>query len=259
VNLYPYGERDDKPEREAKGSGEKAADVYDSIDARMAAKLLRGMFLDTKYLQVHVLGLDLHSPETIAHYYKSPLQIHNVPVSVPFVNFVKSHTEYSDLFVPGQAAAWGPDQGSEDRANWIAHCLGIDGRHAIKRRERADKTELVSLGDEDYDLKGKTVLVADDILGTFSSGRDVSLAIMDKGAAAVYLLMSKIEGTKLEELDDRHQEGAFKAIFHPNIVPLNRDYGIPFPVDDYVGQIIMCINQEQDFADLLNPMPPKSS
>ena len=165
------------------------------ITAKLVANLLTAAGVD------RVLTMDLHAPQ-IQGFFDVPLD--HLRGTKLFSMYFRDHL--SEL---GEFIVVSPDMGSVSRVRAFAE--KIDLRLAIvdKRRPKADVSEVTNIiGGEE--IKGKNVLMIDDIIATGGSLINAAEAIKKFGAKSVYACVThpvlspkakdRIEGSALDKL-----------------------------------------------------------
>ena len=162
-----------------------------------------------------VLLLDPHS-EGIPHYFEGGVVSVNVsgkPVLAPLIARLGG-----EGFVLGSTDA--------GRAKWVqslANELGVDAGFVIKRRVSGSKTEVAAIGAQ---VKGRPVVIYDDMIRTGSSLAEAAKAYANAGASQVFAVCTHavLPGDALDRL---HATGLFTAIActdsHPRARELEGD------------------------------------
>lgn len=163
-----------------------------------------------------VVLVDLHS-EGITQYFSGsirPVHLYAKPVVLPLLR------EYGgDDFVLAATDA--------GRAKWVeslANDLGVDAGFVFKRRVSGDATEVTALA---ADVKGKTVVIYDDMIRTGGSLIGAARAFRDAGAARIAAVTSHavLPGDALDRL---RASGVFEGIActdtHPRARELEGDF-----------------------------------
>ncbi len=162
-----------------------------SIGAKLVADLLSTAGAN------RVMTMDLHAGQIQGFF--------NIPVD---------HLDSSYIFIPyieelglDNLAFAGPDLGASRRARHYAQFFGSDIVFAVKFRKEANKVEEVNIVG---DVKGKNVILVDDIVDTGGTLIKIATEIMERGAKSVRAFVThpvlsgnaieKIEKSPLEEL-----------------------------------------------------------
>jgi len=146
---------------------DRKAKPRDPISAKLVANLLTAAGVD------RVLTMDLHADQ-IQGFFDIPLDnLRGAPI---FAN------HYIEEFGFGneEYMVASPDVGSVARARNFAHKLGLNMAIVDKRREQANKSEVMNLIG---DVRGKKVILLDDMVDTAGSLCNAARALVEKGGA----------------------------------------------------------------------------
>ena len=155
-----------------------------------------------------------------------------------------------------------PDEGAMQRNIYYASVLGVDLGMFYKRR---DYTTIVNgrnpIISHDYigsSVKGKDILVADDIIATGDSMLRLCKHLKEDGANKIFLNATFpifTEGT--EKFQKAYDEGLFTAVLGTNLSYTSPEvkackWYIEADLSKYVAYIIAYCSQNKSVADLLN-------
>jgi ribose-phosphate pyrophosphokinase len=156
-----------------------------------------------------------------------------------------------------------PDEGAMGRAVYLANIIGVDMGMFYKRR---DYTRLVNgrnpivahefLG---TDVRGKDVIVVDDMISSGDSMLDVCRQLKDRGAARVIVCCTfGLFTNGLAAFDEYYEKGLMYRLITTNLVYqdpelLKRDYFINVDMSKYMSYIIDSLNHDVSISDLLDP------
>jgi len=165
------------------------------ITAKLVANMLAAAGVD------RVVSMDLHSPQVQGFF------------DVPFDHlrgtklFAKYYKE--KLIQDGEYVVVSPDMGSVARVRAFAKQLDLPVAIVDKRRPKADVTEVINIIGEET-IKGRNVILIDDVISTGGTLVNSVQAIKDKGAKSIYAFIthpvlsgdakSKIENSALDKL-----------------------------------------------------------
>lgn len=192
---------------------ERATKAGEVVTAKTRARILSAV--PPASYGNRILLLDLHS-EGIAHYFEGGVVAVNVsgkPLLAPLIQRVGG-----DGFVLGSTDA--------GRAKWVqslANDLGVDAGFVIKRRISGSKTEVAAIGAQ---VKGRSVVIYDDMIRTGSSLAEAARAYAQAGASRVSAVCTHgvLPGDALDRL---HATGLFSTIActdsHPHALELEGD------------------------------------
>jgi len=138
------------------------------ITAKLVANLITAAGAD------RVLALDLHAPQ-IQGFFDIPVDhLHASPVIIRYIEEIRAEHEPFVLV--------SPDVGNVKTANFYATMLGSDFAIIDKRRKSGTEVEAANIIG---DVKGRTVLMIDDLISTASTMCEAAKLVMDNGAKDV--------------------------------------------------------------------------
>lgn len=138
-----------------------------SIGSRVVADLL------TTVGASRVITMDLHAPQ-IQGFFQIPVD--HLDPSVIFIPYIKSLNIGADLIIAS------PDMGSSARARTYAKALSCDMVVVDKERRRANEIASMTLIG---DVKGRHVVMVDDIIDTGNTLAKAAALLLEKGALSV--------------------------------------------------------------------------
>ena len=146
---------------------DRKAKSRDPISAKLVANLITTAGAD------RVLTMDLHSPQ-IQGFFDIPLDhLQGVPTLVPYFKEKFAGTE-------NELICLSPDVGSVTRVRNFASRMGVSFAIIDKRRQKANQCEVMNIIG---DVKGKTVLIVDDMVDTAGTLCNAAEAVISKGGA----------------------------------------------------------------------------
>ncbi len=157
-----------------------------------------------------------------------------------------------------------PDEGSMNRAIYLANILGVDMGMYYKR---LDYSKLVNgrhpiaayefLGPN---LKGKDVMLVDDMISSGSTILKIASLLKERGAGRIYICSTfGLFTNGLEKFDEAQKNGIFDKLLTTNLIYqapelLARDYYITCDMSKYIALIIDTLNHDLSVSHLLNPV-----
>lgn len=173
---------------------DRKARARDPISAKLVADLV------TTAGANRVLTMDMHAPQ-IQGFFNIPVD-HLVGAPM-LASFIRNKMKDSEDFV-----VVSPDLGSVTRARQFAERLGCPIAIIDKRRQRANVCEVMNLIG---DVKGKKVIMVDDMIDTAGTLCNAATAVVEKGgalevySAATHAVLSgpaieRIKGSPIKEL-----------------------------------------------------------
>ncbi len=136
------------------------------ITAKLVANLIQTAGID------RVVTMDLHAGQ-IQGFFDIPVD--NLYGAILFINHIKSKN-IEDLMVAS------PDIGGVARARYFASRLGVEMAIVDKRREKANESEVMNIIG---DVKGKNIVLVDDMIDTAGTIVKGAKALKEHGAKSV--------------------------------------------------------------------------
>ena len=157
-----------------------------------------------------------------------------------------------------------PDEGAISRAMYIASVLGIELGMFYKRRNYSiiidGKNPIEAHEYLGNDLKGKDVIVVDDMISSGDSMIDVAEQLKGRGAKRVFVFSTfALFCNGLEKFDKAYEDGVFDKIFATNLTYhtkeiLSREWYCDVNMSKYVSYLIDTLNNDGSISTLLNPV-----
>jgi len=156
-----------------------------------------------------------------------------------------------------------PDEGAMQRCMYYSSVLGCDLGMFYKRRDYTTvvngKNPIVAHEYLGRSVKGKDVIIVDDIISSGESMLDVARQLQERGAKHVYIFATFglfCEG--LDKIDAAYEAGWFTRIFTTNLVYrtpelLSRPWYREVSLCKYVALIIDTLNHDESINHILNP------
>lgn len=191
IPYYGYGRKDRKDKPRV------------PISAKLIANLITAAGAN------RILTMDLHAGQ-IQGFFDIPVDhLFAAPVFIDY--FTKNP-------IPNLVVV-SPDTGGAERARAYAKRLNVDLALADKRRskEKANVVEIMNIVGE---VKGRNVLIIDDIVDTAGSLTQVASALKEEGAEEIYACCSHavLSGPAIERID----RSPIKELVVTNSIPVNR-------------------------------------
>ncbi len=168
---------------------DRKAKARDPISAKLVADLISVAGAD------RVLSMDLHCPQ-IQGFFNIPVDhLLGVPILAPY--FIEKFGDNKD-----DVMVVSPDLGSVTRARNFAQRLGVPFAIVDKRRQKANVCEVMNIIG---DVKGKSVVLVDDMIDTAGTLCNAAKAIMEIGGAKeVYACATHgvLSGPAIERIKD---------------------------------------------------------
>ena len=227
----------------------------ESLDCAIALQELANMGVD------NIITFDVHN---IAICNAIPLK--GFESVRPTYQFIKSLlAREKDLTIDAEhMMVISPDEGAMNRAIYFANVLGVDVGMFYKRRDYSSiidgRNPIVAhefLGD---DLKGKDVIILDDMISSGDSILDVAKQLKKRNARNVYLAATfGLFTNGLDKFDKAFEEGMFDKVLTTNLtyqMPelLTKPYFVNVDMAKYIALIIETLNHDSSMSSLLDPI-----
>ena len=158
-----------------------------------------------------------------------------------------------------------PDEGSMDRAIYLANILGVDMGMFYKRLDYSRTEENGSHPIAAYEflgpkLAGKDVILVDDMISSGDTVLTISRLLKERGCGKIFICSTfGLFSGGLKKFDEAHQEGIFDRLLTTNMVYqspelLAKEYYISCDMSKYIALIIDTLNHDLSISDLLNPV-----
>lgn len=222
----------------------------ESLDCAIALQELEKLGVD------NIITFDAHDPS-----------VSNAIPLLPFENFYPTHTilnsfinENPEIF--DNLLVVSPDMGATERARYYAEMLGCNVGVFYKRRDLTKVVngknpiiEHVYMGD---DVKGKNVLVTDDMIASGDSMLEVAKELRKRGAAKIYLIATFALLTEgYQNFQKAYQNKYFDKLYSTNLsyVPneiKKEEWYCEVDCTEYVAEIIETMNSGKSVEPLKN-------
>lgn len=156
-----------------------------------------------------------------------------------------------------------PDEGAMHRAVYFSNVLGVDMGMFYKRRDYSTvvngKNPIVAhefLGD---DIRGKDVIIIDDMISSGESMLDVARQIKDRGANRVFVCTTFGLFTEgFEKFDEYYEKGYISRVIATNLTYLppeakDKPYFKVADMSKFLALIIDSLNHDISIGNVLNP------
>ncbi|HPQ41840.1 MAG TPA: ribose-phosphate pyrophosphokinase [bacterium] len=206
------------------------------ITARLVADLLTSAGSD------RAMAIDLHAGQ-IQGFFNIPFDhLNATPV---FMEYLGNRTFKDELIVVS------PDAGGVERANFLARCLGVRLAVADKRRLSHNVAESIQIIGE---VKGKSVLILDDIIDTAGTLMKAVDALKEAGATNIMCCTSHgvFSPPALERIENNRNLDEVivtNTISHVNRIKSSSKITV-LSIAPLLAQAIKCIHNETSISSL---------
>ncbi len=157
-----------------------------------------------------------------------------------------------------------PDEGAISRTMYYASVMGLELGMFYKRRNYSviidGKNPIEAHEYLGKDVRGKDVIVIDDMISSGESIIDVSRQLKDKGAKRIFFFVTfGLFTNGFEVFDEAYAQGLFDKCFTTNLVYhpdglLNKEWYAEVNMCKYVALMIDTLNHDRSISTLLNPV-----
>ncbi len=172
------------------------------------------------------------------------------------------HT-YSDIKIdPDDTMIISPDEGGMAKCMYYSSVMGIDLGMFYKRRDYSiivnGKNPIVAHEYLGRNVKGKDVIIVDDMISSGDSVIDVAQQLKNKGAKRIFVFATfGLFCNGLANMDKAYEDGVITKIFTTNLVYrtpelLARDWYKEVDLCKFVSYIIDTLNHDQSISPLLD-------
>ncbi|MDR1027365.1 MAG: ribose-phosphate pyrophosphokinase [Rickettsiales bacterium] len=146
----------------------------------------------------HLITTDIHN-RSIMNAFRRPFK--NVKISDLFANDIRQNYEISNMIIVS------PDYGGQPRARAVANRLGLDNAFCYKKRGKAATEankikQMMLVSEDDVEVKGKDVILTDDIADTCGTLIECTNLLYARGAKSVraYATHGEFSGNALDAI-----------------------------------------------------------
>ena len=226
----------------------------ESLDCAMMLRELENM-------GVHdIITFDAHDPRV-----QNSIPFSGFEDVSPALQFTQALlAEYEDLKLDSEHMMFiSPDEGATQRVVFMASIFGVNIGMFYKRRDYSRIVDGMNpIIAHDFcgeSVKGKDVIVVDDMISSGGSMIDVARQLKDRGAARVFMFATfGLFTNGLEKFDEAYSAGIFDRVFTTNLVHqkpelLERPWYFSVGMNRYVAAIIDTLNKGESMSELIKP------
>ncbi len=225
----------------------------ESLDCALALQELERMGV------TDILTFDVHDP--------------NIQNAVPLVSFENLYPTYDIVKTMIKTEPeWfaeientiviSPDTGAMDRAIYYAGVLGLNVGLFYKRRDYSKvvngKNPIVAHEYMGPDIKGKNILVVDDMIASGESVLDIARELKSRGAKNVYVAATFALFTEgVEKFDQYYKDGLISRVYSTNLTYIPESCkGKPWHAEvnlaNFIAKIINTLNYDSSISGLID-------
>ncbi len=171
--------------------------------------------------------------------------------------------KYPDIKInPEATMIISPDEGGMGKCMYYSSVMGIDLGMFYKRRDYSKivngKNPIVAHEYLGRNVKGKDVIIVDDMISSGESVIDVAKQLKDKGANRIFVFATfGLFCNGLDVMDKAYAEGIFTQIFTTNLIYrtselLERKWYTEVNMCKYVAYIVDTLNHDRTISNLLD-------
>lgn len=226
----------------------------ESLDCALALEELFDMGVE------NIMTFDAHDPR--------------VQNAVPLVGFDNFPTQYQFLkalirSVPDvrldkdHLMVVSPDEGAMHRAVYLSNVIGVEMGMFYKRRDYSmvvnGKNPIVAHEFLGTDIRGKDVIVIDDMISSGESMLDVAKQIKERGANRVFIFTTfGLFTDGLQKFDEYYEKGYIHKLVTTNLVylppaALAKPYLEVADMSKFIALIVESLNHNLPISTVLNP------
>ncbi len=228
----------------------------ESLDCALALQELVSLGVD------NIITFDAHDPRIV-----NAIPLHGFESLQPSYQFIKNILRYaeSDMQVnPAHLMVISPDEGGTSRAIYLANNLSVDMGMFYKRRDYSTivdgKNPIVAHEFLGSDVKGKDMIIVDDMISSGDSMVEVATMLKERGAKHIYMCATfGLFTNGMDVFDRAFEQDIFTKLFTTNLVYqspelLKRPYYISCDMSKYIALVIDTLNHDASISSLLNPV-----
>ena len=227
----------------------------ESLDCALALNELVRMGVD------NIITFDAHDPRV-----QNAIPLKGFETVQPVYQFIKGLFRAVPDLHPNKDTMMviSPDEGGMGRAIYMAIVLGTDMGMFYKRRDYATiingTNPIVAHEFLGSDVKGKDMIVIDDMISSGGSVLEVAAELKKRKANRVFICSTfGLFTNGMEKFDKAYEAGMFDFILTTNLVYqtpelLQKPYYINCDLSKYIAYIIDTLNHDASISSLLNPL-----
>lgn len=236
------------------GGRQHKRSMRESLDAALALQELERMGVSS------IITFDAHDPRV-----QNATPLMGFDNAMPNYQVLKAlFNRFDDINIDkDHLMLVSPDEGAMNRNVYYASILGLDLGMFYKRR---DYTRVVNgrnpIVAHEYigtDVKGRDILVADDIIASGDSMIGLAEDLKERGCGRIFMSATYALFTEgLERFDRAYEQGLFDAVLSTNLTyqspeMLARPWYVNVDATKYISYFILAMHQNRSVNTLLDP------
>lgn len=226
----------------------------ESLDCAMALEELNAMGVS------NILTFDAHDPRV-----QNAIPLSGFDSFNPPYQFMKALFRAVPDLVPDKDHLMiiSPDEGAMHRAVYFSNVLGVDMGMFYKRRDYSTivngKNPIVAhefLGD---DVRGKDVIIVDDMISSGGSMLDVAKQLKERNAGRVFVCTTfGLFTDGFDKFDEYYEKGYINKVITTNLTYLppelfEKPYFVQADMSKFLAMIIDSLNHDVTIGKVMNP------
>ena len=226
----------------------------ESLDCALGLQELTAMGVE------NIITFDAHDPRV-----QNAIPLHGFETIQPAYQFIKNILRNApDMKLDkDHLMVISPDEGGMGRAIYMANNLGVDMGMFYKRRDYSTiidgRNPIVAHEFLGADVKGKDMIIIDDMISSGESMIDVATELKKRKANRIFVVATfGLFTNGLERFDEAVADGTIYKVVTTNLTYqtpelLAKPYYINCDMSKYIAYIIDTLNHDSSISDLLNP------
>lgn len=226
----------------------------ESLDCAMALKELVDMGVD------NIITFDAHDPRV-----QNAIPLHGFDSFMPTYQFIKTLFAHDQSLRIDKDSLMiiSPDEGAMDRAVYLANNLSVDMGMFYKRRDYSKvingRNPIVAHEFLGSSVKGKTVLIIDDMISSGESMLDTAKELKERKAEKVIICCTfGLFTSGLEKFHEFYHKGYIDYVITTNLnyrpqALLDSEWYLEADMSKYLAAIINSFNHDVSIGHALNP------
>ena len=226
----------------------------ESLDCALALEELVDMGVE------NIITFDAHDPRV-----QNAIPLYGFDSFNPPYQFMKAllRAEPNLSVDPDHLMIISPDEGAMSRAVYFSNVIGVDMGMFYKRRDYSTvingKNPIVAHEFLGSDIKGKSVIIIDDMISSGESMLDVAKQMKDRGAKQVFVCTTfGLFTDGFEKFDEFHEKGYIDRVITTNLTYLppafyEREYFTVADMSKFIALIIDSMNHDVSISSVLSP------
>ena len=227
----------------------------ESLDCALALQELAKMGVQ------NIITFDAHDPRV-----QNAIPLHGFDTVSPTYQFIKNLLKNQpDLNIDkDHLMIISPDEGGMSRAIYLANHLGVDMGMFYKRRDYSvivnGKNPIVAHEFLGADVKGKDMIIIDDMISSGDSMLEVAQMLKERGANKIFMCACfGLFTNGLSKFNEAYENGLFDRILTTNLIYqtpelLAAPYYVNCDMSIFIARIIDTLNHDGSISTLLNPV-----